>query len=315
MRSLVSQLSIHKLEVLCTVVELNSFSRAATKLNITQPVVSAHIKALAEKFETPLIVKSGRRIALTEDGERVYRWARDLVSRTHEIEREMSDSKRGVVGRASIGASMTIGSYLLPPLVTEFRRTNPMGEISVQSYNPMAATDAVYSGVCDFSYTIMDPRHDVEGLHVEPIADDSLVLLTSEHTPPLDRPMTPKTISELPFVSAQAGMPRYEIEESLLAKYGIKRKRIVLEFGHAESLKQAVRAGAGYSFIFRSSLRDELSTGVLREVETPGISLKVPVYLVRRPGKKLSGFQRTLMDFLVDEITARLEGRPEPSRT
>jgi DNA-binding transcriptional LysR family regulator len=310
MRSLVSQLSIHKLEVFCTVIELDSFSRAAQKLNITQPVVSAHIKGLTDKFEVPLIAKNGRRILLTEEGERVHRWARELVSRTLEFEREMADSQRGLVGRASVGASMTIGSYLLPALVSEFRRAHPLGEISVQSYNPIAATDAIHSGACDYSFTIMDPRHDLEGLDVEPIADDQLILVTSERVPPLDGPPTPEVIAGLPFVSAQAGMPRREIEENLLERYGIRRRSIILEFGHAESLKQAVRAGAGYAFVFRSSLRDELKTGALREVETPGIVLKVPVYLVRRLNKRLSGFQQRLMEFLVDAITAQLDGGP-----
>jgi DNA-binding transcriptional LysR family regulator len=312
MRSLVSQLSIHKLEVLCTVVEQNSFSRAAQKLNITQPVVSAHIKALTDKFDVPLIVKAGRRIELTEDGARVYRWARDLVSRTREIEREMSDSQKGVVGRAAVGASMTIGSYVLPALVTEFCRIHPLGEISVQSYNPMAATDAIHSGACDFSFTIMDPRQDVRGLHAEAIAADDLILVTSERVPALEGPPTPDIIAGLPFVSAQWGMPRREIEESLLQYYGIRRRSIILEFGHAESLKQAVRAGAGYAFVFRSSLRDELKSGLLREVETPGMNLTVPVYMVRRPNKSLSSFQQRLLDFLVDEIIVKLEGRPLP---
>lgn len=311
MRSLISQISIHKLEVLCTVVELNSFSRAAQKLNITQPVVSAHIKALTDKFDGPLIVRNGRRIMLTEDGERIYRWARDLVSRTREIEREMADSQKGVTGRASVGASMTIGSYVLPALVSQYQRMFPQGEISVQAYNPMAATEAIHSGACDYSFTILDPRHDTSGLDIEPIADDQLILVTSDKIEPLAAPLTPEALADLPFVSAQVGMPRHEIEESLLSKYKIRRKRIVLEFGHAESLKQAVRAGAGYAFIFRSSLRDELQSGVLREVETPWMRLTSPVYLVRRPGKKLSTFQQALMDYLVDEITAQLEGRPE----
>jgi LysR family transcriptional regulator, low CO2-responsive transcriptional regulator len=311
LRSLISQISIHKLEVLCVVVELNSFSRAAKKLNITQPVVSAHIKALTDKFAVPLIVRNGRRIILTEDGERVYRWARELVSRTLEIEREMDDSHKGVVGRASVGASMTIGSYVLPALVSNFQRLHPLGEISVRAYNPMAATDAIHSGECDFSFTILDPRQDVEGLDIEHIADDRLVLVTSDLISPLDQPLTPGVIANLPFVSAQVGMPRFEIEEALLEKYGIRRKRIVLEFGHAESLKQAVRAGAGYSFIFRSSLRDELSSGVLREVETPGMRLDVPLYRVKRRGKKLSSFQQKLLNYLGDEIVARLDGRAD----
>ena len=132
-------------------------------------------------------------------------------------------------------------------LVAEFRRISRLGEISVQAYNPMAATDAIHSGECDFTFTIMDPRIEIEGLHVEAIADDHLILITSERVPPGGEVLTPEIISGLPFVSAQAGMPRREIEEHLLERYGIRRRHIVLEFGHAESLKQAVRRRLGSS--------------------------------------------------------------------
>ncbi|MHB2263675.1 LysR family transcriptional regulator [Aliihoeflea sp. PC F10.4] len=298
MRSLISQISIHKLEVFCLVAELASFSRTAERLGIAQPVVSAHIKALSEKFGTALTTRNGRRVVLTEEGERVYGWAREMVSRTRELEREMTEFQRGVVGKANVGASMTLGSYVLPGLIAGFHDTFPKGEISVKVTTPMLVTDAVHSGDCDFAFTILDPRHEVAGLEVEKIMEEQLVLVSSTMRNVGPDPLSPDQLARLPFVTAQFGTPRREIEEHCLAQRGLGARRIQMEFGHAEAIKQAVRAGAGVAFLFRSSIRDELAAGLLQTLATPGAPLYVPVYQVRRRGKQLSHFQISLMEHL-----------------
>lgn len=298
MRSLISQISIHKLEVFCLVTELASFSRTAERLGIAQPVVSAHIKALSEKFGTALTTRNGRRVVLTEEGERVYRWAREMVSRTRELEREMTEFQRGVVGKATVGASMTLGSYVLPGLIADFHDTFPKGEISVKVTTPMLVTDAIHSGDCDFAFTILDPRHEVAGLDVEKIMEEQLVLVSSAGRVTGPGPLSPDQLADLPFVTAQFGTPRREIEEHCLMQRGLGRRHIQMEFGHAEAIKQAVRAGAGVAFLFRSSIRDELAAGLLHTLDTPGAPLYVPVYQVRRRGKQLSHFQISLMEHL-----------------
>lgn len=300
MRSLVSQVSIHKLEVFCLVAELNSFSRAAERLGIAQPVVSAHLKALSEKLGVQLVTRNGRRVMLTEERQRVYRWARDIVSRTLELEREMSESQMGTVGKATVAASMTLGSYVLPGLITAFHKRYPKGEISVRVTTPMLATDSVHSGDCDYAFTILDPRHETAGLEVEQVTEEQLILVAGAEMGL--GPLGEGDFDTLPFVTAQAGTPRREIEEHCLRSYGIKTRRVDMEFGHAESIKQAVRAGAGAAFLFRSSVRDELASGALQVVETPGMALTVPVYRVGRKGKKLSGFQVALMESLTDGL-------------
>ncbi|MGQ9368317.1 LysR family transcriptional regulator [Azospirillum sp. ST 5-10] len=302
MRSVVSQISIHKLEVFCLAAELNSLSRAAERLGIAQPVVSAHIKALSDKLGAPLTARNGRRITLTEEGRRVYRWAREMVSRTRELEREMAESQRGVVGKATVGASMTIGSYVLPGPISAFRRRVPKGEISVRITSPMLATEAIHAGDCDFAFTILDPRHETAGLVVEPVVDERLILVAADPGPAGNGSLDREGFAALPFVTAQTGTPRREIEEAALARFGVRRSRIEMEFGHAEAIKQAVRAGAGVAFLFRSSVRDELAAGALTEIATPGIELLVPVYQVRRRGKKLSRFQVALMRHLAQAL-------------
>ncbi|MCD1585061.1 LysR family transcriptional regulator [Halomonas sp. IOP_14] len=296
MRSVASQLTIHKLEVFCIVAELKSVSRAAERLNIAQPVVSAHLKSLASKLGVSLTERNGRRIALTEEGHRVYKWAQDVVIRTQEFEREIADTQRGLAGKAKIGASMTLGSYVLPGIIAPIKQRYPQGEISVQVTDSILVPDAVRQGECDFAFTILDPRHDIAGLEVQRVRDERLILVASNRSETKAKSVALDELSELPFITAQLRTPRRDIEERLLMEFGVSRKQIVMEFGHAEAIKQAVRAGAGVAFLFQSSVRDELASGSLRRLETLGMELRVPFYLVYRKNKNLTKFQTTMLD-------------------
>lgn len=302
MRSAVSQISIHKLEVFCLVAELQSLSRAAERLGIAQPVVSAHIKSLSAKLDNTLVTRNGRRIALTPEGERAYRWARAIVNQTTELEREIFESKQGVQGTATLSASMTLGSYVLPALISEYRRRKPKGTISVRIATPSRATEALRNGECDFAFTILDPRHETSGLTVKRICDEELILVGSGETTQPGMQLMPEELHKYPFVTAQTGTPRREIEEEALEPFDVERN-IELEFGHAEAIKQAVRAKAGLAFLFRSSVRDELASGALRQIATPGMALKVPVYCVHRKDKILSSYQKSLMTFIAEGIS------------
>lgn len=303
MRSMISQLSLHKLEVFCMVAELESISRAAERLGLAQPVVSAHVKAMSQKLGTALTRRNGRRIMLTDDGRRVLKWAQGVTVRTLELERELVESKSGLRGTASVGASMTIGSFILPRMISDFRGCHPSAEISVRVSTPASVMDAVQSGACDFAFTILDPRRDLAGLQIEPVRDERLVLITSSSSTDVAKSIPPKDLSKLWFVTAQTGTSRRELEETALRNFGVSRRRIAMEFGHAEAIKQAVRAGAGVAFLFESSVRDELNSGILREVDTPGMELTVPAYLVLREGKRLNQYQNRLMNELAQAMS------------
>ena len=299
MRSSTSQLSIHKLEVFCAVAERQSVSIAAEHLNIAQPVVSTHLKSLSEKLGVTLTRRSGRRTELTEEGQSVYRWALDVVVRTRELERELADTQRGVAGKVSVGASMTPGSYVLPGIVASIRQRYPLGQISVHVMTSLTVTDAIRRGECDFAFTILDPRQEIQDLQIEHVCDESLILVAASHFE-IQAASTP--LSELPYITAQHGTPRRDIEEYLLMEHGVSRSHILMEFGHPEAIKRAVRTGAGVAFLFHSSSRDELALGVLQQIDTPGMDLQVPVYLVRRKNKTLNRFQSTMIEALTRSL-------------
>jgi len=304
MRSIISQLSIHKLEVFCEVAQLKSISRAAERIGIAQPVVSSHIKTMSQKLGTTLIQRDGRRIRLTEDGHRVLKWAQEVINRTHELERELIDIKSGHLGKATVGASMTIGSFILPAMITNFRQRYAKAEISVHVATPAVVTNAVQDGECDFAFTILDPRLDTSRLKIDVVGEERLLLVASGHSSIIEHSISPEKLNDLWFVTAQTGTHRRDLEEDALRRFGIFRSKIAVEFGHAEAIKQAVRAGNWVAFLFDSSIKDELASGVLREIKTPGMELRIPFYLVRRQGRQLNKYQTNLMTDLKNALLA-----------
>lgn len=297
-RILASQVTLHKLEIFCMVCELQSVTRVANRMLVAQPVVTAHLRFLEEKLGVRLFERSGRRLVLTLAGKRVHKWASDVITRTHELEREFDLAANEEPGSAVVAASMTVASYVLPPMFSAFRRRHPNGAITVQISNPQLVTAAVRDGTCDFGVCILDPRHDVDGLNVKRLWTEQLVLVTAGDDPLTGNVATPEQIGTLPFVSSPRNQVRRELEEDGLRAHDIVNRRVLLEFGHPEAMKQAVRSGAGVAFVMETSVREELERGVLRRISTPGLDLPVPVFLVHRRGKSFSDFQTKLMDFV-----------------
>ncbi len=302
MRSLISQISLHKLEVFCAVAELGSLSKAADRLGIAQPVVSVHIKTISEKLGLQLFSRHGRGVQLTAEGERIFRWARDIVNRTMELERELNESEQGLVGQAVLAASMTVGSYVLPEILHTFCQNYPKGDISVHIATPLWIIDEIRTGNCDFGFSILDPRRDMDGLVTQKLYDEKLELVVSPNTPLPSPVLRPSDLEDLPFVTAQTGTPRREIEEDALSRHHIRRKKIIMELGHAEAIKQAVRAGAGAAYLQHSSIREELAAGSLVKVNVAQMDLTIPVFLVYRRYKKLSTFQTSLMNYMIRSL-------------
>jgi DNA-binding transcriptional LysR family regulator len=302
LRLLGSQLTLHKLEVFCAVAELMSISRAAHRIGIAQPVVTAHIRALQDKLGVRLTIRQGRNIVLTEEGKRAYQWAKDVVMRTRELEREFQAGPQTIHGAIAIAASLTVGSYVLPGLLAEFRRLNPRSEISLSVTTPRECVEAVREGECDFGVTILDSGQNADGLEISRLWEEKMVLVAAPNSALVDASVAASAIAVLPFVAAQGGTPRRDIEDNALRLHGIVRHRIELEIGHAEGMKEAVINDAGVAFLFESSVRRDVRHGALRLVATPGLEITAPVYCIARRGKSLSAAQQEMFDFVTQSL-------------
>lgn len=302
MRLLGSQLTLHKLQVLYAVAETGSISRAAEALGIAQPAVTAHMRAIQEKLGVRLVVKRGRNIEITEEGRVAYRWARDIVLRTRELERELQEGPKALRGRVVIAASLTVGGYVLPETLAELRKNSPGIEIRLKVTPPIECLAALKAGECDLVVAHLDPGQNVDGLEIVRLWEEKLLLVSARHSSLVGARVEISGVADLPFVIAERGTPRHGVEEVALRPFGIVRQRIAIEIGHPEGIKQAVAADCGVAFIFAASIRKNLEQRTLRVVETPGLDISVPIYLIKRQDRVLSPAQEKVRAFLQREL-------------
>jgi len=307
MRRFDSQLTLRKIEIFCLVAELQSVTRASQHLFVSQPVVTAHLRSLEEKLGAPLLRREGRGVVLTPAGVRVFKWGKEMVAKTRELERELAGQIEVGSGRAVVASSMSVGSYLLPPIVCNFQLQHPEGLVEVVISNPQAAMDAARAGICDFSVLIVSPDQITTGLTVEPLWDEPLLLMSAPGSKWVGDSTNGEEMGRLPFISTSNSAVMYQLEEGQLRNNGIPSRRIVLYLGHPEAQKEAVRRDVGVCFFTRSAVEENLKRGDMRWVKTPDFDLSIPLYTVHREDKDFSPFQQALKAYIE---AARPDGMP-----
>jgi DNA-binding transcriptional LysR family regulator len=292
------KITLQKLEVFCAVARLESVSRAAEQIGIAQPAVTAHLRALERKLGLRLVAPSGRNIVLTEAGDHVFRWATDIVTRSLELKHEISGLASGTAGSVVISASMAVGSYVLGQIITAFHIEYPGSRISTRISNPRVAIESVCTGDCDFAVLILDPEQPIEGLVLERLWQERLLLVAAPASRLVGDCVDPDAMGSLPFVTPPQGLVARDLEDAALSAYGIVRRNVVLEFGHPEPMKQAVRADVGVSLQLESAVREDIELGRLKAVPMPGLQLFQTVFLLYRQRKRFSALQRRLVEFI-----------------
>jgi DNA-binding transcriptional LysR family regulator len=302
-----NRISLHKLEVFCSVVERGGVRLAAEDLFVSQPVVSAHLRSLEERLKVKLFQRDGRGMKLTEAGAEVHQWATEVLRGRTELDRSLRDISRGVAGRASIGSSMSVGNYVLPQVLVDFRRAHPQASISLHQSTVEIALERTLDGRSDFAVVATDAVLDANSFEAELIARPPFCLVAALDDEQVGASATVGELTALPFVCPPAGAAIRRSQDSALASIGVVDRRVEIELGSAESMKVAVQGGLGVALLWRESVRRELEAGLLREVQITGHTLYDKLYLVRRRGKRLTAFQTTLTTVLRDGIRELLD--------
>ncbi len=290
------RVSLQKLEILDTVVRLGGVGRAADHLGVAQPVVTAHIRSLERRMDTKLFYREGRQLHLTDTGRAVHLWALDVLRRTRELSRELDSVNEGIQGSVTVATSMTIGSYRLPPLFSRFLLERPGADMRVDVIDAAHAIADTEAGVNDFSVVVIGSPPATPALVAEQLGSEELILVAARNGRPRGKgPFDVADLASLPFVEAQAGSLRRQFTDRELGRIGLTRRRVVMELGHPEAMKQVVSAGLGISCLFRSSVRQELYDGSLRELVVPDVTLGGPVFLIHRRDKAFSPLHLELL--------------------
>ncbi|MFD2416462.1 LysR family transcriptional regulator [Amycolatopsis pigmentata] len=273
-----NRITLQKLEVFCTVIELGGVSRAADHLWVAQSVVSGHLRSLQERLGVQLLYRDGQRMKLTKAGEQVHQWASEMLSGTRDLMRRLDDLDDANSGTLSLAASLTVGSYLMPPILAEFRRERPRAIITMSVSDPEMAFAAVESGKCDLGIVIAGTGHEHPHVRSEEIGREEIVLVTAPDKLGGVDELKLADLSELSLVAPFAGSVARDVVDRQLVECGAPPQRAVMELGHPEAMKRVIRNGVDACLLFRSCVEDELHQGTLRAIPLADGDLSMPVF-------------------------------------
>ena len=290
-----------------------SFSRAAEELLLTQPAVTQQIKALEEEVGLPLFDRAGGRVALTPVGKILFGYAVKLKELAEEAEQAIAQESGAHAGRLSIGASQTIGQYLLPTLMAAFLREIPRIELTAMSGNTDEVLEALTSHSIDIAL-IEGPalRRDIV---VEPFMEDHMVLAAPAGHLWTEHEISVATLIEEPLLMREQGSGSRRVVEQALEKAGYHTKdlKIAMTLDSTEGLLSAVEAGLGTAFVSRWAVRNQLTLGTLKVVNVKGLMLKRMFSVAYPTGPTPSGNAGVFHRFVLghaNTLTPRSTGAP-----
>jgi len=276
-----------QLAAFCAVVDRRSFSQAAEQLGVTQPAVSLQIRSLEKRLGQRLLDRSGRRVEPTEAGQRLYRSAQRLLALEQQLLEEVAGEDEGELkGRLEIGCSTGPGATVLPLLLCQFQEANPEVSISLSVNDTQHVVDSVAGRELELGVVGAATRR--RGVTFEPFFQDEVVLAV-----PPDHRFGGKTVGldELrkeTLILMQEGAGVRQVIEDELRRAGVRLRDldIRLELGVKESVRIAVRAGFGVSFISRTSVEADLADGAIAEARVEGLEPAREISLVRATGRR-----------------------------
>jgi DNA-binding transcriptional LysR family regulator len=256
-----------RLQVFYTVAKVLSFTKAAEQLYMTQPAVTFQVKQLEEHFDTRLFERAHGKISLTPAGELAFTYAERILDQYAEMDARIAELTGQVSGPLLIGASTTIAEYLLPRLLGEFKQQHP----DVKAKLAVANSDTIEHKVAEHTLDvglIESPSH-LPHLVTKVCCEDDLVLICSPRHPLAQKlSVTPREISEVEFVSREAGSGTREVVDDYFRSNGVAPEdiHIIMELGSREAIKGAVVAGMGVSIMSGAAVLKEMQLGELSVV-------------------------------------------------
>lgn len=289
---------MHHLRIFHTVAICESYSRAAERLNITQPAVSMQVAKLEEAVGVPLVKQRGRQVVLTEAGQALSAYAGRLFRIADEAVQAMNDFKNLRQGRLWVGASTTPGAYVLPRVIGDFQARHPGVSISLKITNSLTALQALADGAFDLA-VVGEPPSDAHDVVLRPLCSDCLtVVVAPSHRWAVAGEVTVEEFAQVPLILREEGSSTRDVLNRRLAAIGLT-PQVGLELGSTDAVREAVAAGLGPSVLSGWAVRWAVESGKMVQIRLCGLSLERTIYLARGRG--------VVQSTLVNAFIAHLE--------
>ena len=292
-------MTLRQLEVFLAVVREKSFSRAAKRMNSSQPSMSEHVAELERQLGKKLFMRSrGREVTLTEAGRVLERYAASATLAVDSAQQALDDLDGLGHGSLMIGASTTPGIYVMPGIIANFRGRHPGVELKLQIANSRVIEDRVNARELDLGVVGGHAVGPGEECLAVGFADELLLIVPPRHAWAKRRFIAPEILAREPLLMREEGSATRSVTERALQRAGV-RFQAGMELDHTEAIKQAVMAGLGVAFISVYAVRGEVETRRLHALRLRGIRVQRHFHVIHHEARRLTASARAFMEALV----------------
>jgi DNA-binding transcriptional LysR family regulator len=294
-----------RLKTFRVVSEMLSFRRAAGELHLTQPAVTAQIKALEESLGLALFNRVGRSISLTRAGETLLIYARKIEALNNQAIAALTPFGAHEEIEIGVGASYTIAVYLLPKLLPALVKLWPKLRVHIFAGSTSEVLQAITAH--RVSVGLIEAPAFRPDLKIELFGHDELTLVAPATHPWAQRhSITPVELVQEPIILRESGSGMRRFVEEFLDKNGVRSKlRTIVDMNSTEAIVAAVEAGVGVGFVSYLALEKALMVGSVRIIPVENGPILRPLSLVLHEGPEAHGPVQQLVNLLRHSLIPR----------
>ncbi|WP_312370493.1 selenium metabolism-associated LysR family transcriptional regulator [Lachnoclostridium sp.] len=292
-------MELKQLEAFVNVVELQSFSKAAEKLYLTQPTISAHIVSLENEFNTKFLDRTTKKVRTTVAGERLYEYAKEMLAIKEELYQGF-DREGKKEQRIDIAGSTIPSHYILPELIQAFQKQNAKVRFSIKQGD----SDHVIGELLKHKATIgfVGIKNKDDRLRYIPFYEDKLVVVTpneKHYKELLEGNCSFEELMREPIILRENGSGTKKTAERFLESKNvdIKKLNVVAFINDQEIIKKSVCRGLGITIMSKKAALDYASDGKILIYEPEGEKVTRNLYIVYAKRKKFDRLEKKFIEF------------------
>jgi LysR family transcriptional regulator, transcriptional activator of the cysJI operon len=273
-------LNIESLQMFCLVVDEGSISQAARLSYVSQPAVTRQIHQLENFYGALLFDRSDGKLKVTGAGKMLYPFAKSIVHDFHRSKESIKQAMGEYHTNLHVGASFTIGEYLLPSLLGRYKKQTPDIKVTLTIKNTPGVLEDLSNDVIDMA--LVEGLVENKEFIVEKFADDELIVVCSPEHVWGEQIQIEEMIHERMIWRESGSGTRLIVENSLREQGIVEKMESYMELGSTQAIKSAVEAGLGISILPRLTVARELQLGLLREVDIEGVIISRNLWVVKK---------------------------------
>jgi DNA-binding transcriptional LysR family regulator len=279
--------TLQQLRILKAVATEENLTRAAELLYVSQPSLSKQIKTLEKNLDILLINRENNKISLTENGKVFLQYCERILALCEESCRVLIDLKNGERGNLTVGASQTIGTYLMPRVLALFAQNYPQIDLKVQVNSTRIIAKNIVNREIDIAVVGGEiPEELKKSLSIKPFVEDEFSLIISKSHPfAMKKRITKEDLYHLNFITLNANSTIRKFIDNILIQNQIQTKqlKVIMQLNSIEGIKTAVSLGVGAAFVSSSAIEKEIELKTIEILKIDNIRISRTLSIISNP--------------------------------